>query len=193
MDRDLTDPRIYDPMMATEELYGFIHSLFRIGQVESVSTNGRKVNLKISNGFNNNQYTGMVPVLMSGSTKLLDYKRPQVGDTFLFLCAGKDPQVGYALPYIMDNTAGVSEGKEWHVKSDEDGKFELFYDHEEKRFKVSINNGGELILDEDKAQLKKGSTSVELGPNSVTITAGGSTFTFSSSGFAVNGVTLMVP
>ncbi len=191
LDRDTAEDRLFNQDMVNAELANMLTNIFRIGKVRDVSGSGKRVNLELENGLANGNVTGMVPVLMTGSSKVTDYKKPKVGDTMLFLCVGSTLNTGFALPYIMNGSVNPTDKKDWHVFSD--NGFNLFYDLTAKHFKASIADGGSISLKENEVKATLGSTSLDLGSSSATITAGGTTVTVDSSGLKVNGVTLMVP
>ena len=191
LDQDTTEDRLFNQNMVNSEVANTLSNILRIGKVRSLSANGKRVNLELENGLADGNVTGMVPVLMTGSAEVTDYKKPKVGDTMLFLCVGSTLSTGFALPYIMNGSVDPTNKKEWHVFSD--NGFNLFYDLPNKEFKASIAGGASLSLKENSGKLALGNTSVELGASNATIIAGGTTVTVSSAGLSVNGVPLMVP
>lgn len=191
LDQDTTEDRLFSQSMVNSEVANTLSNIVRIGKVRDLSTNGKRVNLELENGLADGNVTGMIPVLMTGSAKVTDYKKPKVGDTMLFLCVGSTLSTGFALPYIMNGSVDPTNKKDWHVFSD--NGFNLFYDLPNKEFKASIAGGASLSLKENSGKLVLGNTSVELGASSATIIAGGTTVTVSSAGLSVNGVPLMVP
>ena len=191
LDQDTTEDRLFSQSMVNSEVANTLSNIVRIGKVRDLSTNGKRVNLELENGLADGNVTGMIPVLMTGSAKVTDYKKPKVGDTMLFLCVGSTLSTGFALPYIMNGSVDPTGKKDWHVFSD--NGFNLFYDLQNKEFKASIAGGASLSLKENSGKLALGNTSVELGASNATIIAGGTTVTVSSAGLSVNGVPLMVP
>ena len=191
LDQDTTEDRLFNQGMVNSEVANTLSNIVRIGKVRDLSTNGKRVNLELENGLADGNVTGMIPVLMTGSAKVTDYKKPKVGDTMLFLCVGSTLSTGFALPYIMNGSVDPTGKKDWHVFSD--NGFNLFYDLPNKEFKASIAGGASLSLKENSGKLALGNTSVELGASNATIIAGGTTVTVSSAGLSVNGVPLMVP
>lgn len=191
LDQDTTEDRLFSQSMVNSEVANTLSNIVRIGKVRDLSTNGKRVNLELENGLADGNVTGMIPVLMTGSAKVTDYKKPKVGDTMLFLCVGSTLSTGFALPYIMNGSVDPTGKKDWHVFSD--NGFNLFYDLQNKEFKASIAGGASLSLKENSGKLALGNTSVELGDSNATIIAGGTTVTVSSTGLSVNGVPLMVP
>jgi len=191
LDQDTTEDRLFSQSMVNSEVANTLSNIVRIGKVRDLSTNGKRVNLELENGLADGNVTGMIPVLMTGSAKVTDYKKPKVGDTMLFLCVGSTLSTGFALPYIMNGSVDPTGKKDWHVFSD--NGFNLFYDLQNKEFKASIAGGASLSLKENSGKLALGNTSVELGASNATIIAGGTTVTVSSAGLSVNGVSLMVP
>ena len=191
LDQDTTEDRLFSQSMVNSEVANMLSNIVRVGKVRALSTNGKRVNLELENGLADGNVTGMIPVLMTGSAKVTDYKKPKVGDTMLFLCVGSTLSTGFALPYIMNGSVDPTGKKDWHVFSD--NGFNLFYDLPNKEFKASIAGGASLSLKENSGKLALGNTSVELGASNATIIAGGTTVTVSSAGLSVNGVPLMVP
>ena len=191
LDQDTTEDRLFSQSMVNSEVANMLSNIVRVGKVRALSTNGKRVNLELENGLADGNVTGMIPVLMTGSAKVTDYKKPKVGDTMLFLCVGSTLSTGFALPYIMNGSVDPTGKKDWHVFSD--NGFNLFYDLPNKEFKASIAGGASLSLKENSGKLALGNTSVELGASNATIISGGTTVTVSSAGLSVNGVPLMVP
>ncbi|NQY58486.1 hypothetical protein [Cognatishimia sp.] len=203
MDLNTTEERLFDPFMVFNELYTFIFSMFRLGVVTRVSNNGKKVNLNIQNAQNPNQNTGFIPVLQTGSSNVLDYKKPVVGDRMLFISNSRSLSSGYALPFFISGSQSPDISKDWHVSSEnfdmylDENEFKAEFDDSElllnsNRVKLSKGNS-EVVINDSGVVASKGSNNINISDSVVTVNAGGSTFTFSSGGFAVNGVTLMVP
>lgn len=177
----------YDKLLI-DNLNVIVHNLFRVAKIKEVNLSNKTVNVQIENDPNHE--SGFVPFTSVGNSTVQTWNKPLVGDTVLFFCASDDTSTGFVIPFFMNRNIDLSQRKTWEVfkgsdfsmsYDDTSNTLEIDVDNGASgEFspslvkiqygvnKVEIDNNSvqaqrgnaEVILNDTKAEVKKGSNAV---------------------------------